>query len=122
MSRIFSYKNPVYSAAIDSVRDCQIIADGGRYYLIGTCPPYWKDANPDIKLYSSDDLLNWRFERLLLNREDVPEDAWYRDRFWAPEIHKVDPIWFEGNEVRSSGPSSTEQEVILQRQLKESTE
>ena len=89
MSKPFVYKNPVYSEAINSIRDCQIIADEGRYYLIGTCPPYWEGPNPGIKLYSSDDLLNWRFEYFLLKREDLGEDQWYRDRFWAPEIHKT---------------------------------
>ena len=89
MSKSFTYKNPIYSEAIDSIRDCQIVEDDGRYFLIGSCPPYWEGPSPGIKLYSSDDLLNWQFERFLLKREDVAEDAWYRDRFWAPELHKI---------------------------------
>ena len=89
MNTSFVYKNPVYSKAIDSIRDCQIVEDKGCYYLIGTCPPYWEGPNPGIKLYSSDDLLNWQFERFLLKREALDEDVWYRDRFWAPEIHNV---------------------------------
>ncbi len=93
MGRIFRYKNPIYSEAIDAIRDCQIVEDGGRYYLLGTCPPFFphynpqEGPNPGVKIYSSPDLLNWQFERFLIQREDVPEDGWYRNHFWAPEIH-----------------------------------
>ena len=34
-------------------------------------------------------MLDLRFERFLLKREALNEDVWYRDRFWAPEIHHV---------------------------------
>lgn len=101
MSAIFTYKNPIYSEASDSIRDCQIIPDGGRYYLTGTCPPYWKGPNPGIKLYSSDDLLHWRFESLLISRDSLDETAWYRDRFWAPEIHKIHGKFYLGFNCRN---------------------
>jgi len=39
-------------------------------------------------MWRSDDLLNWTFHKMLIGRRDVPERAWYRDRFWAPEIHQ----------------------------------
>jgi len=82
-----SYRNPIDSPAIGSIRDCQVLVCDGRYYLTGTCPPYWQGPNPGVKLYSSDDLLDWQFERLLLARDATDPRAWYRDRFWAPELH-----------------------------------
>jgi beta-xylosidase len=33
--------------------------------------------------------VNWTFEKLLIDRSEIEPSAWYRDRFWAPEIHKI---------------------------------
>lgn len=87
MPKTFTYKNPIYSDAIGSIRDAQINVVGGRYYLIGSCPPYWEGQSPGIKLHSSPDLLNWTYEGLLLDSSKLDEKCWYHDRFWAPEIH-----------------------------------
>jgi beta-xylosidase len=87
MPKTFRYQNPIYSDAIDAIRDCQIVIVDGIYYLTGTCPPTWTGPNPGVKLYSSPDLLHWKFEKFLLRREQFAADNWSRDRFWAPEIH-----------------------------------
>jgi beta-xylosidase len=58
--------------------------------LTATSPPYWEGDNPGVKLWSSADLKAWRSEGLLIDRGQVPESAWYRDRFWAPEIHPAE--------------------------------
>jgi xylan 1,4-beta-xylosidase len=86
----FSYCNPIISPAIASIRDCQIIAVGGVYYLTGTSPPYWTGVNDGIRLYTSTDLLAWHDAGLILARDGIGPRAWYRDRFWAPEIHQVE--------------------------------
>lgn len=100
MKKTFEYKNPVYSEAIEAIRDCQIFKDGGLYYLIGTSPPFFphyfpeQGPNPGIKIYSSSNLLIWKFEKFLIKREDVSEKAWYRDHFWAPEIHLKNGLYY----------------------------
>lgn len=61
------------------------------YYLTGTSPPVWGEGpNPGVKLYSSPDLLNWKFETFLTDRAGLDPGVWYYDRFWAPEIHRKD--------------------------------
>lgn len=40
-----------------------------------------KKKNPGIKIYSSDDLLNWKFEKLLIDRSKLDTTVWYLDRF-----------------------------------------
>lgn len=89
ISRIFRYCNPIRSEAIGPIRDPQIMKVGNTYYLTGTTHPFWPGTTcPGIKLWSSKDLLNWKFETFLVERSKLPEDVWYRDRFWASEIHQ----------------------------------
>jgi beta-xylosidase len=75
------------------MRDCQVIEDNAKYYLIGTSSPFFGyrtgEASPGIKIYSSTDLLNWKYEKLLIDRSKLDSTLWYLDRFWAPEIHKI---------------------------------
>jgi xylan 1,4-beta-xylosidase len=88
----FYYKNPIREGITGGIRDSQIIEEEGRYYLIGTCAPFWyweEEKNPGIKIYSSHDLLNWKFEKLLIDRNRLDPSVWYLDRFWAPEIHEI---------------------------------
>ncbi|MGN0753576.1 MAG: glycoside hydrolase family 43 protein [Aristaeellaceae bacterium] len=69
-----------------NIRDPFIINVDGVYYLTGSHPPFWKLPCPGLKLYKSTDLTNWIFVCDLVRREDIPENAWYIDRLWAPEI------------------------------------
>ena len=87
MAGTFTYKNPLYNDAFESLRDAQITVVGGVYYLTGSLPRYWEGAATGVDLYRSTDLSNWELAAHLIRREDVPDDAWYKDRFWAPEIH-----------------------------------
>ncbi len=81
------------------LRDPAIIRDGDTYYLVFTHFPFTHhtSANPDkpdynsspgIRLYSSNDLQNWKFENWLVKSSELPENCPYKHRFWAPEIHK----------------------------------
>jgi xylan 1,4-beta-xylosidase len=94
IARTFRYQNPI-SAGLDpnGVRDCMVFRDGDRWYLTATAWPHWprQEAfgvlNPGVVLYSSADLLQWKFEKVIV---PVPgPEAWYRRRFWAPEIHRI---------------------------------
>ncbi len=89
----FTYKNPIISKDIPAIRDPQIIPYEGAYFLIGSAPPFWgskngDDPSPGVKMWHSTDLIHWKFHKLLINSKDVPDGAWYREKFWAPEIHK----------------------------------
>jgi xylan 1,4-beta-xylosidase len=89
---LFEYQNPIRNGITNGMRDCQVFQDGGKYYLTGTSYPFWyrnNQKNPGVKIYSSDDLLNWKFEKLLIDRSKLDTTVWYLDRFWAPEIHKI---------------------------------
>lgn len=88
-NKFFSYTNPITNGIEGGIRDAQVFFDNGKYYMTGTSAPFWEGANPGVKLYSSDDLLNWKFEKLLIDRAKLDPSVWYYDRFWAPEIHKI---------------------------------
>ena len=84
----FVYQNPIRSEAIDGgIRDPHLINWDGKYYLTGTSHPFTRGARVGVKLWSSDDLKNWKSEGLLIDSSKLPEDVWYRDTFWANEIH-----------------------------------
>lgn len=95
---VFRYRNPI-SAGIDprGIRDCQVFRDGGRWYLTGTAYPVWPkedkfgELNPGVVLYSSEDLLTWKFEKVLVRPN--PE-RWYFQRFWAPEVRRIDGRYY----------------------------
>lgn len=91
---VLVYQNPIRTG-IDSngIRDCQVFADNGYWYMTGTAYPFWKQQetdgvlNPGIPLYRSTDLIHWTFVDYLIRRPTP--DKWYYRRFWAPEIHRI---------------------------------
>jgi len=90
--REFHYQNPIHKGLIVGIRDAQIFQDNdGKYYLIGTSYPFWpqEGKNPGVRIYSSDSITGWKYEKLLIDRESIDTCSWYLDRFWAPEIHKI---------------------------------
>lgn len=89
VQKVFEYQNPIKQGIEGGIRDAQIFVDNGKYYMTGTSAPFWKGPNPGVKLYSSQDLKNWKFEKLLIDRSALSPKVWYYDRFWAPEIHKI---------------------------------
>jgi len=85
----FNYQNPIDEKNVKAIRDSQIIEVEGIYYLTGTSPEFFKGDNPGIGVYSSIDLVNWKFEKYIIESVNLADDAWYRHRFWAPEIHNI---------------------------------
>ncbi|MDR0328728.1 MAG: family 43 glycosylhydrolase [Planctomycetaceae bacterium] len=103
----FQWKNPLdiaytegQTAPRTEVRDPCIIKEGNRYYLTFTMYPFRnreeqhfnepdQGGSPGIALYGSDDLKSWKFENWLVKSDELPEDCPYKNRFWAPEIHKI---------------------------------
>lgn len=82
------YKNPICKEVVTNIRDPFIIYDDGKYYLTGTTPPYWSGENNGVMLWESDDLLNWREIGYIIPSSVAKNDDWFRDYWWAPEIHK----------------------------------
>jgi beta-xylosidase len=101
----FEWSNPLpfqyreeRSGEHTELRDPCIIRNGDTYYLVFTMWPFGgrnekrlefpnQGESPGIALYSSTNLMNWRFENWLVKSSDLPENCPYKDRFWAPEIH-----------------------------------
>lgn len=103
----FQWNNPLdfeyiegQTARRTEVRDPCIIHEGDRYYMVFTMWPFRnreenllqepnQGGSPGIALYSSPDLKTWKFENWLVKADELSEDCPYKNRFWAPEIHKI---------------------------------
>jgi len=85
----FCYTNPITHDMAHSLRDHQILKVGDLWYMTGTSQPIWSGPSPGVKLFRSPDLLHWTFDRLLIDAAALPDDCFYKGRFWAPEIHKA---------------------------------
>lgn len=83
----FTYKNPVARDVIKTIRDPFVILVGDTYYLTGTTPPYWDGTSPGVRLWKSSNLLDWEELGFILHRSVAKETDWFRDYWWAPEIH-----------------------------------
>lgn len=85
----FTYKNPICTDVIKSIRDPFILLEDDTYYLTGTTPPYWDGNSEGVMLWKSDDLLHWEEIGFILHRSVANENDWFCDYWWAPEIHKM---------------------------------
>ncbi len=98
MMQTFHYTNPITRDPAMSMRDHQILKVGDLWYMTGTSAPYWKGPNPGVRLFSSANLLDWKFEAWLIDAAKLPDDCFYKGRFWAPEIHPAhDRFWLTVN-------------------------
>lgn len=79
-------KNPDYTSSAGSIRDPMVVLYNDKYYLVGTCEPYWSGQNPGVKMWSSPDLVDWSFEGLMVDASAMPEEYPCKNRFWAPEL------------------------------------
>lgn len=95
----FNWSNPVLfdgpSETNGTLRDPSIFAENGTYYLTYTMYPFSGCAlapcvsSPGIQLWSSVDLTTWIPGPWLVEFNALPDDAPYKGRFWAPELHKI---------------------------------
>ncbi len=105
-AQTFTYTNPLpfqyeaLGAIRREIRDPCVIREKDTYYLVFTVWPFAnrqenrlhlpnQGGSPGIKLYSSKDLKNWKFENWLVRSDELPENCPHKNRFWAPEIHKM---------------------------------
>ena len=98
----FTYTNPITSDPAMAMRDHQILRVGDIWYMTGTAAPYWRGLNPGVRLFSSTNLLDWTFETWLIDAAKLPDDCFYKGRFWASEIHRAhDRFWLTVNRASS---------------------
>lgn len=82
------------------MRDPSIIRAGDTWHLVFTMWPFRNreetrlsepdnGGSPGIAMYSSKDLKEWKFQNWLVKSSDLPAECPYKNRFWAPEIHKL---------------------------------
>jgi beta-xylosidase len=87
--RVFAWENPITDGLNSyGVKDVDIIGDGGNWYLVATEMRVPAQQKRGLVLYRSADLVHWREVAVLLDRRTIAADAWYRDGWLAPEIHK----------------------------------
>ncbi len=88
------------TAPRSEVRDPCVIREGDTYYLTFTMWPFRnreekrlgepdQGGSPGVALYASKDLKTWAFTNWLVKAANLAEDCPYKNRFWAPEIHKI---------------------------------
>ncbi len=111
----FTYRNPLpfsytyfdgnEDRTITELRDPCIMREGDTYYLVFTHFPFThhtsrRDDRPDlnsspgIRLFSSKDLKNWKFENWIVKSSELPDDCPYKHRFWAPELRKMNGRYY----------------------------
>ena len=111
----FTYQNPlpfsypyfdgVRERTLTELRDPCIMRDGDTYYLVFTHFPFTHhtsrdeskpdmNSSPGIRLYSSKNLRDWKFENWIVKSSELPEDCPYKHRFWAPELRKMNGKYY----------------------------
>ncbi|MES2732841.1 MAG: carbohydrate-binding protein [Bacteroidota bacterium] len=85
----FSYQNPFSQYPV--LRDPQIFKEGDRWYMIGTAAPHFFHFNAGVPIYTSKNLIDWRFEKYLVERDP---SKWYNNHFWAPEVNKANGKYY----------------------------
>ena len=81
-----SYTNPVQSGCADPV----VLHHDGKYYAYTTYTPDFPRMVHGIRLYTSDNLVDWKDEGFALKNED----SWGDSRFWAPDIVEKDGTFY----------------------------
>ena len=82
----FTYSNPIIDRYL---ADPYILYEAPYYYLYST------GRAPDgryIQIYRSKDIAEWEFVRGAVERG--PKGAWNRKNFWAPEVIKLDGLYY----------------------------
>ena len=80
------FNNPHIGKEPGTIRDPYIVLIEDTYYLVGTSPAYWEGYTPGVRMWSSKDLIDWKFEGVVWSADDMGEDDWCKNRFWAPEL------------------------------------
>lgn len=115
------YQNPIQVKPVHNreqrkaFRDPFILRIDGTYYMTGTKTPYFEEAGKctGVSLYSSENLLDWKYESELLTRPDESKGKWYQNYFWAPELFQYNDKFYMTVNCSRGGPGKQLQEVAL---------
>lgn len=84
------WENPISKGISPyGMKDFHLFYDEGTYFMTGT------EYNNPIKgylgpnLYKSTNLNTWEIAHKLIDISKIPEDAWYKNGWFAPEIKKI---------------------------------
>lgn len=101
--------NPIICSQVGAIRDPMILPYSGKYYMVGTTENFWEGENPGVKLWCSENLINWQFVKLIVCAAKIGADKDYTDRFWAPELFVYDNRFFCAFNAHNAGktPLST---------------
>ncbi|MFC1573840.1 glycoside hydrolase family 43 protein [Candidatus Latescibacterota bacterium] len=83
---LFEYSNPIIDRYL---ADPFILFENPYYYLYATGRA--QDGR-FIQIYRSKDIINWEFVRGAVERG--AEGSWNRKNFWAPEVYKIDGLYY----------------------------
>jgi len=92
-------------------KDFHITETNGKYYLVATEYPDPSVGKRGVILYVSDDLFNWKEGKVLIDANRIPDTAWYKNEFLAPEIHEFKGAFYlvftaRNNEKKFYGKTS----------------
>lgn len=93
---VFRWENPIWNTGLNSygASDFFIWKKDDKYFLLATEVPNNEWGQRGIILYSSHDLVHWIEDTYLINRRSVDVDAWYKDGFGQPELHRINGKYY----------------------------
>jgi len=84
------WENPIREGINQyGMKDFFVLYEKQSYFLVGTeySNPFHGYLGPN--LYQSNSFNKWKKVSRLLNTAEIPNDAWYKDGWFAPEILKI---------------------------------
>ncbi len=85
-----SWANPISNGInVYGMKDFFIFYENESYFLVGTeyKNPFTGYSGPN--LYTSKNFSSWNVVKQLIDVSKIPDDAWYKDGWFAPEIKKI---------------------------------
>ena len=93
--KIISWTNPIRNGiSAYGMKDFYVFFEDDSYYMLGT-----EYKNPfkgylGLNLYKSDNFKEWKIDHQLIDVDSIPNKAWYKDGWFAPEIKKINKKYY----------------------------
>ena len=92
---VLTWENPIRNGInLYGMKDFFVFHENGNYYLVGSeyKNPFEEFLGPN--LYTSNNISEWEQVHQLINIDKIPEDAWYKDGWFTPEIKKIKNTYY----------------------------